>query len=392
MIWKNPSILVFLLTTAILFFRLPDRFTDGFLWAEDVNTFMSSAYQYGIKSLFMQYAGYLHLVPRSVAYAQTFFGSPESAPFIYSYFCVGACALGSVYVFDVALKITKSNFVSIIFSLSPYVIVQSAEVLLNITNIQWILALTTFMLIWDVFCFHDKSDSKTIIKSVFLLVFGLTGPFLIIFAPFALYVFYLVRGKSNFSVVFPAVCIIISIVIQSMVLIFASDHSADGVNIPSAQQFFSDFMVQGFFSSKNLLLDEKIYAGIIFFSLTVLVFYSMRKNIMLPVIFFTTAVLLWVLATIRIENPDILTSPIKAGARYYFVPYSFMFWSFLLCFREAAGTWKLVPTFLSVLMLSAGLATFSLKAEPKWEMSQSGPDTWEVTAPPGWRATIHVRN
>jgi hypothetical protein len=301
-------------------------------------------------------------------------------------------ALSSVYIFKVIFEITRSKKLSVFFSVSPYIIVQSGEILGNITNLQWVLGLTTLILILDIYYFPADSKKITFLKSSFVFVFGLTGPFLIIFAPVVIALFVLSAEKYRFRVIFPTICILASQAIQSLVFIFASHRAVVGVSIPWMQRFLTDFMVQGFFFFKHFPQWAKLLFGITMLILIFTTLCAMKKNRFLPIMLLMLSVTFWILAILRIKNPDVLINPINAGARYYFLPYVFMFWSLLLCFREVPRRWKFAPTIPLLLMLLAGLATFQIKAYPRWKMSQSGPDTWEVTAPPGWRATIHVRD
>jgi hypothetical protein len=51
------GVIVFLLSIVVLWYRAPDRFTHGFIWAEDAAVFMLDANSSGIHSLFHPYAG-----------------------------------------------------------------------------------------------------------------------------------------------------------------------------------------------------------------------------------------------------------------------------------------------------------------------------------------------
>src|SRR5471030_1410712 len=89
---------------AIFYARLQFRITDGFLWAEDLGVFIAQAYETGARSFWTPYAGYLHALPRIVAYTLAKLASVRTTPYTYVYACVLIYAASATYLYRAALR------------------------------------------------------------------------------------------------------------------------------------------------------------------------------------------------------------------------------------------------------------------------------------------------
>ena len=387
----KTQLLVFFAPILVMFLRMHDRFTNGYIWAEDTNIFMSPAYEFGAGSLFLEYAGYLHLLPRTVSYIQSLSGDPGSAPFFFVYACLFITVMSSFYTYKVIFKTTGEKRTSALFAIVPYVFTQSGEIFLNTTNIQWIISIIIPVAMLEVVYFPSKSKIKILAHSILIIVLGLTGPFMIIFSPMFLYLVFIDGKKFHSQTMISGALILATAGVQFYYMSAGSHESMHFSTIPWIQRFFYDFIVHGFIPSKILSKLNNIPIITVIVILSVISLAAAYRNYKLPYILVLFSLLMWVLGVARVGNPDINMSPSGAGARYYFVPYVFLAWSLLLCLKEAPPRYKFAPRTLLILMLITGLSTFPIRAEKKWEVAQSGPDTWEVSAPPGWHATIHVK-
>ena len=190
-----PALAVLALCAAILGLRRAEALSRPQFWAEDGH-FYERAYTIGLKALMVPYAGYLHLIPRSVA-AVAVQADPAWAPAIF----VLSSALLTLYVAARTLSPRcPLPRTAGLFALAVVLVPDTYEVLLNIVNLQWVLAAGLVLLLvsrdpsglaeW----FHDCACA---------LFLGLTGPFSFIFSP--LFIWRAASRRSAPSVALAAV-------------------------------------------------------------------------------------------------------------------------------------------------------------------------------------------
>ena len=170
-----PAALILCASAAVLLARRAAAFTNAQFWAEDGH-FFERAYVLGARSLLVPYAGYLHAVPRLVAEAASRL-DPAAAPLAYT----SAAALLTLYVASRTLSPRcPLPRASGYFALAVVLVPDTYEVLLNVVNLQWVLAAGLVLLLvsrdpagpgeWA----HDLAAA---------LLLGLTGPFSLVLLP-----------------------------------------------------------------------------------------------------------------------------------------------------------------------------------------------------------------
>lgn len=176
--WREPRLTwwFFVLLAALLFLRKPHALTTPQLYAEDGSIFLMQAEWHGLESLTISYMGYLHSLPRLVAWLCSRLADPAWWPALYNG-AAFAIWLGVVArVFSSRLNLPGKPWLALAFFLGP----QTGEVLFNITNLQWI---TAFVLIQQVLIAPPSTWAQRAGDLVLLLLIGLTGPFSIAFLP-----------------------------------------------------------------------------------------------------------------------------------------------------------------------------------------------------------------
>lgn len=156
---------------AIPALRKPDQITCPQSWAED-GFFYHQYFFIGWRTLIEPYSGYLHTIPRLIAGVSSWF-HPRLVP---AWFV--SCALAAIlYVASSALSPRPALALAIVL------VPDAFEVLLNVTNMQWVLA-EGFMLLLI------EADAKTWLERIHdvmaAVLPGLTGSFCILPAPFFL--------------------------------------------------------------------------------------------------------------------------------------------------------------------------------------------------------------
>ncbi|WP_312930666.1 hypothetical protein, partial [Stutzerimonas nitrititolerans] len=88
----REQISFFLVILFALAYKCNDALSTPQFWAEDATVFFSDQFGHAWPQLFSPYAGYLHTLPRLVAWAASWL-SPGKAPLIYNAAAIVLCAL-----------------------------------------------------------------------------------------------------------------------------------------------------------------------------------------------------------------------------------------------------------------------------------------------------------
>lgn len=163
----------FLIIFLILAYKANDALALPQFFAEDVSVFFKDQLGHAIPQLWVPYAGYLHVLPRLVAWMSTFFGMAK-APLVYN--------LAAIVLDAAAISYTCYRLRSVIpfpLALFSFVAVPlSGEILGTITNAQWFLQFTL-----AVACFAEPdvvTAKRNWIREVAVFLVAVTGPFSII--------------------------------------------------------------------------------------------------------------------------------------------------------------------------------------------------------------------
>lgn len=161
---------------ALLALRKPWALHTPQLWAEDGSIFLTQDEQMGLRAWFEPYNGYLHLLPRLIAWIASRTADVAWWPAIYN---------GLAYAINVALFARlASRRVELPakagLMLAFVLVVGTGEVLINVTNLQWV---TAFFLVLQVFTARPESWRQRLGDLAILALVGLNGPFALLFLP-----------------------------------------------------------------------------------------------------------------------------------------------------------------------------------------------------------------
>jgi hypothetical protein len=176
--WRNPRLnfWVFAALALLLAARKPHALHTPQLWAEDGTIFLMQADLHGIGAFVTPYAGYLHLLPRAIAWAASFVLDPAWWPAFYNAisFLIWLAVLARLFTsrFDLPNK----PWLAVAFLFIPH----SGEVFFNITNLQW---LTAFVLIQQAIVRPPTTRLERVGDVAISALVALTGPFGIVFLP-----------------------------------------------------------------------------------------------------------------------------------------------------------------------------------------------------------------
>lgn len=397
---RLPEVIaVFLLVFIILLLRRPDAFTNPQLWAEDGKIFLQQNEQYGIKALTMPYAGYLHLVPRLVAFL---FGA-LSINYLYIPLCYNAAAflitLFSAFTFlKSADRMGMRNRIlyAIIFVAVPV----SGELFMNLTNTIWIAGL------WLVnYLFAGRNRQYNIWLALILLIFSLTGPFSLILSPLCAFILFRERKTISRKQAAPLLIIITGGIVQLCFIM----QSTRGMNraFPGAGEPYHLWQMVRY-NITDILFARAAFLqripGTVTLAISLLafillmfaLFYCYRKIAQANKYILLASLLLFVVTFIVSFWPMESHTLAFDVPRYYFIPYTCVAWILIIATDK-------IPQ-LKVSLVYATFFALQLKnmryALPDYEWKKQvteyrqgkrseigiNPDGWIVVLP---RATSH---
>jgi hypothetical protein len=160
----------------LLFLRKPWALHTPQFWAEDGEIFMKQDDAMGARAFFEPYNGYLHMLPRLIAWLASHTADPAWWPAIYNFLAFAINVGLFARLASPRVQLPAKHWLMLAFVL----VVGSGEILINVTNVQWV---TAFFLLLQVFIARPISTRQRLGDVAIILVVGLNGPFAILFAP-----------------------------------------------------------------------------------------------------------------------------------------------------------------------------------------------------------------
>ena len=384
---KNYELTLLFLFAVAVYYKAPGQFINPQFWAEDGWIFFTESLQHGFRSLFLPYAGYLHLIPRLCAYVCSFFPILYT-PFIYVYFTYSVILLLAWSCFQLFRPLILKVFIVFSFVLVP----NNVEVFLSLTNLQWIIAPFILMAF---FCTPPEAAIPRTLISVGLFLVCLTGPFSVLFLPFAVATFFI--NKVSYYKVCNLCIIAFCAIIQISILLGSSRLQK---SFPSLD-FFLEIVFAKFLGS--ILLGNYLsltapaisyLVGIVFIGWVFICTAQLHKNeFVIAACLLVLSFILIFLGVLAEGHPDM--SPFKNGSRYFYLPTLFLIWVIgLIIFK--------IPRMRSIGIVWAGLIAFSaigsystpLFTDYKWHQTIKDPNRGAIfpVNPPGARPIIILLN
>ncbi len=162
---------LFLVILFVLAYKCNDALSYPQFWAEDATVFFKEQVGSAWPQLLSPYAGYLHAIPRLIAWVASWM-PPGKAPLIYN---AAAIVLSAAAIYFTAQRLRR--FLPIwIVALSFLAAPTSGEIFGTITNAQWFL-----QFVMAAYCLapteQGSTRTATWLKVLAILVISLTGPF-----------------------------------------------------------------------------------------------------------------------------------------------------------------------------------------------------------------------
>lgn len=380
---RTRTALVFIAAILILWFRAPLRVEHGFLWAEDAPIFLLQAHTLGSRAIFTPYAGYLHLIPRLVAALQVSLTSVRGAPYFYMWSALlltaGACA----YIAS-ALR-TLPPLAAVAIGLSIVLSPQNGEMILTITNLQWVFCPLLFVLLWE--CIFDPPTHGIAWRCALTAALAMTGPFGLLLCFVAVLAMALASRKRSMSrkqIVWLA-SYAAGVVAQAMTLMANPQPRGVLGSIDWATRLLKDVFC-GLIPGAVGGVPIPLWAGVVLAALFVASWIASRSIVVAFLPAFGIGV--WAASVLRIDNPDVLFTWYGDGSRYLYLPLICFMWAGIISGAVAPtrpARWLGTALACTVLLCSA--TKFAAITWPDWTMEKV-PGDWKIVVPPGWTIDI----
>ncbi len=181
-----------LVAAVCLALRKPWALLTPQLWAEDGSIFLVQDEQLGLGAWLTPYNGYLHLIPRIVAWLTSRTLDVAWWPLAYN----GAAYLGTIALFArlASRRVDLPAKPALILAFT--LVVGTGEVLIVLTNLQWLAA---FFLLLQVFTRPPRGVLERTGDLSLLAVVGLNGPFAAVFGPLLAWRWWETRSRDDLA-------------------------------------------------------------------------------------------------------------------------------------------------------------------------------------------------
>lgn len=179
----------------LLFLRRPDAFLNPQFWAEDGRVWFANSYNIGaLRSVFLPQDGYFQTLSRFTAGLAWLFPLVK-APLVYNVSALLVQLLPAVLLLTNRWQnLLPSYKLRVALALGFVLLPNVAEMHTNVTNAQWYLAVSAFLILIAPVA---KNKFWQIFDVFILLLAGLSGPFAILLTPIALLLWYS-RRESHY--------------------------------------------------------------------------------------------------------------------------------------------------------------------------------------------------
>jgi len=349
------------ISIAVLAFRRPDAFTMPWFYGEEGREFLADAHNIGWASLFNTANGYFHLYPRLIANLGLAIGVPVPAMAWVNLFAV-------LLIYLVVWRYTWARFpgprAARFFAVLAITLVPLGnEIWMNQTNLQWPMSLLIVLIL-----FGDAPTRawQRWADGLLLLLTCLTGPYVLILLPLALWQLWrwwkAQDGDSVRTALNAGIMLLVAVACTVSLASYGTIQRTDGVFDPLNPGFANAAYVQlwypligkGVHATPRWLGTALLLVGIAALAL----FWRSARGNRFTRLMLIAAALQFAAVIISYRGLPEFLSPYYAGVRTFYLPVVLMAWAVIatLDWRTRASmtlmtvlmTWWAVQTALFV--------------------------------------------
>jgi hypothetical protein len=315
---KRKAALVGLLAALICLAKFPMRVFHGYLWAEDGAIFIRQSAESAVSAFWTPYAGYLHTIPRLIVGTWSLLADPVRFPHGFAWTCIGTYFLIASALFCISRRHFPNGWRGDVgaatVGLLPFLVPQSGEIYINVTNLQWFMAPLLAFLLIDMCTGIDSA-----MRRVAIFCITATGPFGVMMLPFA-GALWIAKKQARLAAAVPyAVACIFQIAA------YLGTHENPPKAPLSSYSLLRDFIygavgeVFAPLSPQAFLERPQLLAWTASVALAVALF-SRLQSVRIAMPLLAMAFALWVVGVTRQGVPGQLIHWDGYGARYLFLP------------------------------------------------------------------------
>lgn len=358
-------IVVAVAAVGLLALRDADAFLRPDFWAEDGRAFFGGWNASGWSSFIEPYAGYLHLMPRTVAAAAGLL--PLEWTLVV--FLIGAVAFTAWA--SITLFLCLPSPASWFGALAPLLAFGGSEILATPTNLQWITAVALAAI-----AVSPSGGAPN--KGAMAVFAGLSGPFSVLYLPAFATRLWIFRGNRPEA----AVCVLAILcgVIQGLV-IFSGPQTGGGAVGPAAIGTARDLLLASVGSTWGLLALAAVGSGLVG---------GMYRWARVGL----AILAMMVLASVAVKfaaMPDMFARA-DVGHRYWYVPSGLWLLCLALMLAEPMQLLRLVGVFgLACFLLGYAYQPFFVPAPTHYGTWEQGISDGSYRYPPGKIVSVPAR-
>lgn len=379
--------------TAVLYWRRPDAFLEPQFWAEDGAIFFRQAYLEGARAIGLTYSGYYHLVPRLVAWFA------EVAPYRFAPAIYNLAGLGSMWAVVVMLHSSRLRLPApLAYSLALVLVPHfTGEVFVNLTNVQWPLAL---LLLLTVLQAQPERPFHILVDIGIIVLVGLSTPLVALVVPILLLRAILDRswrwGAEAGSALLVAGMQILAFRRNPTSMPPSPNHEPWSWIELLGQKLIGTFFLGRHEPYEHPPLLLLVLGGLlgIFLTWRLLMTGFLGKQFALPSLAFGLAATAAAFYKFRYAA-DLLVPP-AAAIRYFYLPWVTCCWA-LITLVMKDRPWVKVPAVLLLLVILHSSLTTVFRSPPlrdfQWQNYEAGLEAREHLRipinPPGWKMEVN---
>lgn len=358
---NNHILLTVFLAGVILFIRKPDSLINPQFWAEDGTVFFAQQFNNGASAIVMPYAGYLHFLPRMIAFLVDLGSFPYAwVPAIYNYLSLVIALLVVASVFSPRFKINNKPLIALAIVLVPH---NLNEVFLTVTNLQWIVF---FIMVVVLFKENPSSNYggisiQYVVDLSMIVIGGLTGPFIIFLVPFFALKWF--QKRAFYNMVIFIVVVIVATVQFSFVVSETQFTQELNINLRLFSQILqllgSKYFGTLFLGDQLAYMLPGYFLGFLYFVfLSILVYWSYQSKSWSNFTFIGISLVMLLITIFKFRNYLQILIPPLNGVRYFYIPSVMLIWSLINLLRERT---KWIVILLTMIMFASFTSGFRSK-------------------------------